>query len=104
MYIYAHLAAVNQSHIGSNYIRNVLDRFVITVNQGFYPCIVHKPGAASLCQIRCMYPDKRLPPQSIKDVLKCIIPALDFLHRIAGVVHTGTFLLFPFPLYPFVLY
>jgi len=96
MEIYAQIAAVNQSHIGSNYIRHMIECFNIKTDQGIYPCIVHKPGAASLCQLWCMYPDRRLPPQVIKVVLKHLIPALDFLHRVAGVIHTGIYLLFPF--------
>lgn len=45
----------------------------------------------SLHKLRLLSSSRRLSEFLLKETLKCILQALDFLHREASIVHTGTF-------------
>ncbi|PYH39103.1 kinase domain protein [Aspergillus neoniger CBS 115656] len=86
--IYDHLSKVKSFHIGGSYIRGLYDAFDITTPDGTYPCLVHPPMHMSLHDLRMLSSSRRLSELLLKETLKCILQALDFLHTEANVVHT----------------
>lgn len=88
--IYDHLSMLNSSHIGGAYIRGLYDTFDITTPGSTYPCLVHPPMHMSLHDLRMLSSSRRLSELLLKETLKCILQALDFLHTEANIIHTGT--------------
>ncbi|OJI83742.1 hypothetical protein ASPTUDRAFT_75468 [Aspergillus tubingensis CBS 134.48] len=86
--IYSHLSKFNSSHIGGAYIRGLYDAFDITTPDGTYPCLVHPPMHMSLHDLRMLSSSRRLSEFLLKETLKCLLQALDFLHTEANIIHT----------------
>ncbi|RAK91960.1 kinase domain protein [Aspergillus costaricaensis CBS 115574] len=86
--IYDHLSMLKSFHIGGSYIRGLHDTFDITTPDGRYPCLVHPPMHMSLHDLRMLSSSRKLGEFLLKETLKCILQALDFLHTEANVVHT----------------
>jgi hypothetical protein len=65
-----------------------LGSFELPGKNGPHPCIVHEPLGLSLADIRQMVGGK-LPASFLKPAVYGMLIALDFLHSVAHVVHTG---------------
>ncbi|CAL1698674.1 unnamed protein product [Somion occarium] len=83
-----HLKAIRTNHSGSLLVRQMLDEFQVTSEQGKFQCIVHPPLAITLGSFRRMIPTKSLPVDLLRAVLQHLLSSLDFLHTEARVVHT----------------
>jgi len=84
-----HLRSIRTTHAGSPLVRAMLDEFVVTDHDKKYQAVVHSPLAITLRGFRKMFPDKSLPVDLLRSVLKHVLLALDFLHTEAKVIHTG---------------
>lgn len=82
-----HLQSIGTNHAGSLLVRNMLDEFVLTYHDKKYQAIVHSPLAITLREFRKMFPDKSLPVNLLRLVLKHLLLALDFLHTEAKLIH-----------------
>lgn len=79
------------NHPGSLLIRQMLDEFKVDSQNGKFHCIVYSPLAISLKAFRNLFPERALPVDLLKMVLKHLLISLDFLHTEAKVIHTGTY-------------
>lgn len=66
-----------------------LDTFEITTSEGCHHCLVHKPLGLRLLDLQNLFPSGKLPENILKLTLTHVLLALDFLHTIAQVIHTG---------------
>lgn len=94
--IYRHLSQVHSSHIGSAYIRGLYDAFDIQAHESVYRCLVHPPMHMSIHELLVQARSHKLSEDLLKQNLICLFQALDFLHNVSGVVHSGITLLFGF--------
>ena len=85
-----HFRTTKTKHPGSLLIRQMLDEFQVNSQNGTFHCFVHPPLAISLKAFRRLLPDRALPVDLLKVVLKHLLISLDFLHTVAKVIHTGT--------------
>ncbi|KAJ5115340.1 protein kinase domain protein [Penicillium alfredii] len=90
MEIYSHLSKVHCSHIGGAYIRGLHDAFEIHVPEWVHQCFVHPPMQISIHELLVQAKSHKLSKDLLKQTLICLFQAMDFLHSIAGVVHSGT--------------
>lgn len=84
-------------HIGTANIRILVDQFKIagTKSPRGNLCLVYKPLAMSLAEMRKTGFGGRLPIDVVKGIVFYLLRALDFLHRKANLVHAGEFSLCP---------
>ena len=83
-----HIKSIATAHGGRDLLRLDLDRFTVEGKGGTHQCLVHKPLAKSLYEIRRLC-DGPMPMELVKPTLQMVLLAIDFLHREAGVIHTG---------------
>ncbi|KAK9366826.1 protein kinase [Lipomyces kononenkoae] len=86
--VYEHLSKIRSSHPGQAYIRGLYDGFEISGPHGCHQCLVQPPMHMSILDMLESNP-KPFNAPLLRMVLKCLLTALDFLHREAGIVHTG---------------
>ncbi|KAF2106636.1 putative CDK4/6 [Lophiotrema nucula] len=86
--MYKHMQAIDTAHPGQQRIRRLDDGFQVLFEDRYYYCLVHKPLAMSLRELRTRYADACLPLGVVKFVVQHVLLGLDFLHANAGVVHT----------------
>lgn len=79
------------THPGQNHVLSVLDQFHETGQHGKHLCLVTELLGDSLAEIQVAVPNRRLPSALVKSISKELLLALDFLHRVCGVVHTGDY-------------
>lgn len=70
-------------------MRLARDTFEVDGVAGPHICIVHEPLSLSLRDIRGLVGGK-FPESFVKPMVVPILLALDYLHSVAGVVHTGS--------------
>ncbi|KAK4182015.1 Serine/threonine-protein kinase [Podospora australis] len=80
-------ATANPKHPGYNLLRFRLDSFELPGKVGPHVCLVHKPLSVSIEFLREMFEGK-LPLNPGRPALIGMILALDYLHKVAGIVHT----------------
>lgn len=97
--IYHHLNSLNiVGHAGVKLIRKALDSFQITFAEGNFECLVHPPLGMSLYDFRTQLRAKVLPEKIVKLTLVHLLLALDYLHVVAEIVHTGMNMYCPLPI------
>jgi serine/threonine-protein kinase SRPK3 len=89
---YRHLQTGRSSHIGRQFIRQLLDSFEIVQPDGaHHHCLIHPPLHKTLRDLQKLG-DKPtgLPEDMVRGVLRHLFQALDFLHTDANITHCGT--------------
>ncbi|RAL09600.1 kinase domain protein [Aspergillus homomorphus CBS 101889] len=87
--VYDHLSKLRSTHIGGVYIRGLYETFDVSGPDGVHRCLVHPPMHMSLHELRRMSSSSwGLSDGILKQTLGCVLQALDFLHSVAGVVHS----------------
>lgn len=89
--IYRHINAVSTNHPGAEGIRTLLDSFQIRGPTGDHWCLVHPPLWDSCESIQKGSGHPKLPKDFLRDVLKSLLGALDYLHTECHVIHAGRF-------------
>lgn len=84
-----HLRKINTNHSVSLLVRKMLNDFGVDSKSGVFQCVVHPPLAISVKAFRRTLPNRALPVDFVKQVLKHLLLSLAFLHTEAKVVHTG---------------
>lgn len=87
--IYRHINSLSSDTGGFHRVRKFLDSFEISGPDGKHICLVHEALGMNLEELRELVPDCLFPPEFIRETFQGIIRALYFLHKDAGVVHTG---------------
>ncbi|KAL2374861.1 hypothetical protein RJ035_001402 [Blastomyces gilchristii] len=90
LHVYNQLNPIVTEHIGSTLVRTAVDNLDISLPKGNHLCLVHKPLAMSLAELRARAPSRKFPEDLLKPTLIHIFYALDFLHNEAQVIHTGS--------------
>lgn len=85
-----HLASIQTHHPGKDKIRMAEEMFEINGPSGQpHQCLVHEPLVTSILHFQSALPDKSLPEDMLKPLLREIFTALDFMHSEADAIHTG---------------
>ncbi|KAK4495633.1 hypothetical protein PRZ48_012901 [Zasmidium cellare] len=82
-----HINSVSSQHPGREYVRKLLDSFEIEGPHGKHICLVFEPLGNSLGQLHLLA-DGALDTEIIRQAMRPILNALQFLHDEAGVIHT----------------
>lgn len=90
-HIYEHINRLGGQHGGSHQVRELLDSFEIAGRHGKHICLVHEALDMSMHELKELLSDEPFEPHLIRQSMRNILRALDFLHREAQVVHTGVF-------------
>ena len=88
--IYEEINDLQTSHEGQKYIRKMYDSFELQGPHGRHTCLVHQPLGISLGELKELAPDGLFSAELIRQTLRCILSGLQFLHKEARVIHTGT--------------
>ncbi|KAI1954043.1 hypothetical protein LOZ57_000388 [Ophidiomyces ophidiicola] len=88
MYKRIEAACAETDHPGRPFIRKLLHSFQVKGPHGDHLCLVHEPLGLNLSQISDYYPGRKLDLEIIRPSLRNILIGLDFLHIIAGIIHT----------------
>ncbi|PYH89999.1 U4/U6 small nuclear ribonucleo protein PRP4 [Aspergillus ellipticus CBS 707.79] len=87
--IYNHITSVEADHPGKDFIRKLLDHFSIKGPHGDHVCLVHEPLGISANQLLRNYiPGRTMTLEEMKPCIRQLLIAVDFLHSVAGIVHT----------------
>lgn len=89
--IYRHMNSAEFKHPGKSLIRKLLDHFIITGRHGQHICLVHEPLGISASELLKFFPGNAVTLEDMKVCIRQLLIALDFLHSVAGVIHTGTY-------------
>ena len=88
--MYKHLSKHDGSHPGQRYVRTTLDNFTISGRDGEHHCLVHKPMWDSLNELLARNVRRRFTEELLREALRRLFAALDYLHTECHVIHTGT--------------
>lgn len=88
--IYQHLAGLGSRHPGQAYIRGLYETFDLSGPDGCHLCLVHPPLHMTISELQRHGRHQRYNQKLLRETLTRLFRALEFLHDIAGVVHTGT--------------
>ena len=89
--IYEHIATVTSSHPGTKYIRSLWDKFQIPGPHGKHWCLVHEPLWESCEGMQQAASHPKFAKEFVRDILKGLLSALDYLHGECHIVHAGMF-------------
>ncbi len=87
--ILQHIRKANPSHVGYNYVIHLRDHFLHKGPNGKHLCLVFPVMGESVSDLRCRFPNRRIPPALTKQIAQQVLLGLDYLHRSCGVIHTG---------------
>jgi len=79
----------NRQHKGYRHMRTVLDMITIPRPGGDHKCLVQKPMWESIRELLYRNPTHLFTEHLLKEVLKQLFSALDYLHTECRLVHTG---------------
>lgn len=84
---YTHMSGMFSENPGFMYLRQIEDRFIINTPSGIeHPCFVFRPAGLTLEDFQRLAPNADIA--LLKDIVKAMLQALDFLHNEAHIVHT----------------
>jgi hypothetical protein len=89
--IYNHINSLHSLHGGRTHIRRLLNSFEVQGPNGIHTCLVQQPLGMNLEDLRERVPDGELASDLVRQTLRDILRGLHFLHKEAGIVHTGQF-------------
>ncbi|WPH03417.1 Hypothetical protein R9X50_00629700 [Acrodontium crateriforme] len=85
---YTHLSGMVTENEGFSFLRQILDRFTVVSAIGAeHQCFVYSPVGIDLAQFQRLAPNADL--NLLKDILRAVLQALDFLHQDARIMHTN---------------
>lgn len=90
MTTYKYLNTIESDHPGRKYVRTCLDSFEAEGPDGnAYQCLVHRPLWQSLGMLQYRHSRHKLTEELLRQVLSCVLRAIDYLHSECHLVHTG---------------
>lgn len=86
-----HLSTLKSSHPGRSHIREDIDCFSLQQCDGSqHLCFVYQPLQTTLLDLqRLGGKPQQLPEELVKEALRYLLEALDFLHTEASMIHCG---------------
>ncbi|PWY70873.1 U4/U6 small nuclear ribonucleo protein PRP4 [Aspergillus sclerotioniger CBS 115572] len=70
------------------FIRKLLNHFFIDGPHGRHICLVHEPLGMNTSDLLHSIPGKTMTLELMKPAIRQLLRALDFMHSVAGVIHT----------------
>ncbi|RAH82717.1 CMGC protein kinase [Aspergillus japonicus CBS 114.51] len=86
--IYNRLNSVEIENPGERFIRRLFDHFIITGPHGQHVCLVHELFGISASELLEWIPGKVMTLEDMQICIRQLLVVLDFLHSVAGVIHT----------------
>lgn len=83
------IANAKPSHEGLSFIRTPVDEFQLKGPEGIHFCLVYKPMRETLFQLQHRLKRQRLALPLFKFFIYCFLEALDYLHTVCRLIHTG---------------
>jgi hypothetical protein len=83
-----YLDSIEAEHPGKNFLRLVVDHFLLQGSVGKHQCLLFTPLGLNFTQLRNRFPEKSVPKQLVQHTMQILLIGFDFLHQV-GVVHTG---------------
>ncbi|KAL8728714.1 MAG: hypothetical protein Q9166_005201 [cf. Caloplaca sp. 2 TL-2023] len=80
--------SVHSDHPGRKHIPKLLDEFEHTGPHGTHVCLIFQLMGRTLDTFSAQWRPPRVPSPIMRRAVKQLLSALDFLHRICGVIHT----------------
>lgn len=87
--MYKRLSEASRSHPGSRHIATASDTLILPRPGGDHHCLVQKPMWDSWRDLLYRNPANRFSDDLLKEGLKQLFLALDFLHTECRIIHTG---------------
>lgn len=79
----------NPSHEGLSFIRTPIDEFQLEGPEGVHSCLVYEPMRETIFQLQHRLQRQRLALPLFKFFIYCLLQALDYLHTVCHLIHTG---------------
>jgi serine/threonine-protein kinase SRPK3 len=89
--ILEHIKATDLSNPGASHILGLLDYFRHRGPYGEHVCLIFKAMGPDLAAYRRLFPQLRVPTQTLKQITRHLLLALAYLHQSCKVIHTGKF-------------
>jgi len=89
--ILRHIRTLGTSHRGANHVLGLLDKFEHRGPNGNHMCLVVKPMGPDMTKYRRLFPKARTPLPMVKKIVTELLLALEFLHDMCGIIHTGEY-------------
>ncbi|POR31911.1 Uncharacterized protein TPAR_07878 [Tolypocladium paradoxum] len=83
------ISTADPSHPGWEFVRKLLDSFVVDGAFGSHVCLVFEPLREPLWLFRRRFVDDVIPSDILKIMLQMTLQGLDYLHSECHVIHTG---------------
>ena len=93
--IYMHMNSIEAAHPGKRFVRKLLNHFSIRGPHGQHVCLVHEVLGMSSNELMKWLPRRAMSLSDMKPCIRQLLAILDFLHNVAGVVHTAIYLSCP---------
>ncbi len=77
------------SHECFRFVRTMIDNFEIRGPHGTHQCSVYEPMRETMAQFQQRLPGGKIPGLLLKEYMKHLLLALDYIHSTCNVVHTG---------------
>ena len=87
--VYRQISSITTLHAGSKCVRMLLDLFDITTATGNHICMVYRPLGLRISDFQALIPGGKLSQVILKLTLKHVLLALEFLHSVCHLAHTG---------------
>lgn len=87
--MYEHLAGIKSEHAGRKSVRGLLGSFEIEGLDGRHVCLVHEAYGKSMFEMKEFADAGVFNVDMIRETLRSVLRALQFLHEEAHIVHTG---------------
>ncbi|OJJ35884.1 hypothetical protein ASPWEDRAFT_51813 [Aspergillus wentii DTO 134E9] len=86
--IYNHINDINTNHPGRGFIRRLFGHFFVDGPKGRHVCLVHEPLGINASAWLQHVPGQKMTLGGMKSAIRQLLVTLDFLHSVAGVIHT----------------
>ena len=87
--VYTHIDSIDTDHPGKKYVRKLFDHFYINNAQGRHLCLVHQALGMNTSDFLQLKHGHRMTLEGMKSAIRQLLGALDFLHSVAHLIHTG---------------
>ncbi|RAH72515.1 U4/U6 small nuclear ribonucleoprotein PRP4 [Aspergillus aculeatinus CBS 121060] len=86
--VYTHIDCIETDHPGKKFVRKLFDHFYVDKCGLRHLCLVHQPLGVNTSDFLRLRNGRRVTLESMKSIIRQLLGALDFLHSVAGLIHT----------------
>lgn len=85
-----YVRSADPTHPGYESLRTPFNSFSVEGPHGKHLCLVYEPLREPIWLLQRRFPNSRYPSTLLKLTVVYILEALDYLHSVCHVIHTGT--------------